>query len=103
MKGRTPTKAESEWMQKARLVGCIACIKDKIIRPYEVSPEHTAIHHIDGKTKPDAHFLTLPLCPAHHQHSPIAVHVDKSGFERRYGKQRDLIRHVRRLIDEANH
>lgn len=101
MNGRTPTKAERAWMDSARQVGCIACIVSGKIKPYEVAPEHTAIHHIDGKTKPDAHFLTIPLCPAHHQHSRVAVHIDKAEFERRYGKQRDLVRHTRMVIESG--
>jgi len=100
MQGRTPIKAEKDWMQIARRLGCIACIKDGKTTPWSVPEEYTAIHHIEGKTKVDAHFLTLPLCPAHHQHSVDAVHVNKADFERKYGKQRDLLRHVRRLVNE---
>ena len=99
--GRTPTRGEREWMSKAVQLGCICCIKDKAIKPFEVSHEHTAMHHINGKTKQDAHFETIPLCPGHHQHAPFAIHRNKSEFERRCGKQMDLLKHVRRLVNET--
>ena len=98
MKGRTPTAAEKKWMDAARSLGCIVCIERGTIRPHEISPEYTAIHHIDGKTKPDAHFLTIPLCPCHHQTSVEAFHVDPSGFQKRNGSQMDLLFRTKLLI-----
>lgn len=99
MIGRAPTKAEKEWMDAARSLGCMACIVSGKIKPYSVPAEYTAIHHVDGKTKPDAHFLTIGLCPAHHQHGTDAVHVNKMAFEKKFGKQRDLVRHARILVE----
>jgi hypothetical protein len=100
MQGRTPTKAEAAWMSKARQLGCIICIKERKIAPWSTPPEYTAIHHIEGKTKPEAHFLTLPLCPNCHQTGPDALHRNKTRFEARYGAQKDLLRHVKRFVAE---
>jgi hypothetical protein len=91
MQGRTPTKAEAAWMSKARQLGCIICIKERKTAPWATPPEYTAIHHIEGKTKPEAHFLTLPLCPAHHQTGPDALHRNKAKFEAKFGTQKDLL------------
>jgi hypothetical protein len=91
MKGRTPTVKEREWMDRARELGCIACIKAGRIIPFEVPPEYTAIHHIDGKTKPGAHFLTIPLCPDDHQTGKNARHKNRVRFEERNGSEESLL------------
>jgi len=98
MKGRTPTRAEQEFMDKAASIGCIACLLEGRV-VMEVS-----IHHINGRTKPGAHFEILPLCAGHHQEGTgipglIAVHPWKTRFEERYGKQEELLQMVRILID----
>lgn len=102
MKGRTPTAKEKEWMDSIREVGCIACIRMGFIKPYSVPTEYTAIHHIEGKTKPDAHFLTIPLCPNHHQHGIDAVHINKRSFEKKFGNQYNLVREVRKMLNCQN-
>ena len=102
MIGRIPTKAEKEWMRQAREVSCIVCIKRHLIAPFSVPSEYTCLHHIEGKTKPDAHFLTIPLCEKHHQTSEEAVHFNKARFEARNGTQAQLLRHVKRLIAEKS-
>jgi hypothetical protein len=91
MKGKTPTKAQSEYHNLVASLGCIACQKDGRINPV------VSIHHVDGRTKPDAHWLVLPLCAGHHQAGTgapglIAVHPFKARFELAYGKQETLIR-----------
>ena len=49
MKGRTPTRAEKEHMDRVRDLGCIICRQQgKGRRPCE-------IQHVYGKTKKDAH------------------------------------------------
>jgi hypothetical protein len=73
--------------QLASRIGCVACRMDGIFNDY------VSIHHIDGRTKPDAHWKVLPLCGSHHQDDglAIAVHPHKGMFETRYGKQMDLL------------
>jgi len=71
MKGRTPTADEKHWLNAISKLGCIVCWN--VLGVYTpASP-----HHIDGKTKPGAHKLTIPLCGPHHQ-------VKGSGWETRH-------------------
>jgi hypothetical protein len=99
MKGRPPTAEEARFMDAIAGLGCIACRKDGIENPWG------SIHHIDGRTKPGAHFLVLFLCAGHHQAGTgenktlIAVHPDKARFEARYGTQRELLAECISLIE----
>lgn len=100
MKGRTPTAAEQAFMNRVVAIGCIACLLDGNFTP-EVS-----IHHIDGRTKPGAHFEVLPLCAGHHQEGTgipglIAVHPWKARFEERYGDQQYLLGVLQILMARA--
>ena len=99
MKGRNPSAAEKRYHdQLCHVVGCIACRLDGNFN------SHVSVHHVDGRTKPLAHWLTLPLCGPHHQDTGapgfIAVHPWKARFEARYGKQIDLIAQCARIIAE---
>ena len=90
MKGRSRTKAERDFHDAIAAIGCIACKKDGIFNSL------VSIHHIDGRTKPEAHRLVLPLCAGHHQDGTgapglIAVHPWKARFEEKYGSQRELL------------
>jgi hypothetical protein len=91
MKGRPPTAEEARFMGRMGSLPCIACLKDGWTN------EAISLHHIDGRTKPGAHLLVLPLCAGHHQAGTganttlIAVHPDKARFEARYGTQRELL------------
>jgi hypothetical protein len=91
MKGRPPTSKEAQFMNAIAGLGCIACRKDgreELI---------VSIHHIDGRTKPGAHFLVLPLCGPHHQQDDtdprarISLHGRKATFQARYGTERELL------------
>lgn len=101
MKGRPPTAGESRFMDAIAKLGCIACRKDGW-ENLDVS-----VHHIDGRTKPGAHLLVLPLCAGHHQAGAganpalIAVHPDKARFEAQYGAQRELLAECIELIGEV--
>jgi hypothetical protein len=100
MKGRPPTAEEARFMDAIASLGCIACRKDGIENPWG------SIHHIDGRTKPGAHFLVLFLCAGHHQAGTgenktlIAVHPDKARFEARYGTQRELLAECIEMLKE---
>lgn len=103
MKGTTPTKAQKNYHDLlARVVGCCACRKDGGFTDY------VSIHHIDGRTKPAAHWLAIPLCAGHHQDGTgapglIAVHPWKGRFEAKYGRQRDLLRECVQLLVDQGH
>lgn len=101
MKGRSATLAQKHYHGlMAEVVGCIACRKDGGFNDY------VSIHHIDGRTKPNAHWLVLPLCGPHHQDAGVpgivAVHPWKTRFESTYGRQADLLAEsVQILIDRG--
>jgi len=96
LKGRAPTKAEKEWMSKVADLGCIACLNEFYIY------SEAAIHHIEGKTKEGAHFLTIGLCGAHHQTGGegVALHHNKYRWEKRHGTQYELLEQTKRLIND---
>lgn len=91
MKGRPPTAEEARFMGRMGSLPCIACLKDGWRN------EVISLHHLDGRTKPGAHLLVLPLCGPHHQQDDsdprgrISVHGRKATFEARYGTQRELL------------
>ncbi|WP_313453251.1 Ref family recombination enhancement nuclease [Stutzerimonas nitrititolerans] len=100
MKGRNPSAAEKRYHDKlCTMVGCIACRKEGHHNT------HVSVHHVDGRTKPMAHWLVLPLCAGHHQdgYGPvpmIAVHPYKARFEAKYGRQLDLVAECASLLVE---
>jgi len=91
MKGKSPSAAQKRFHDAlCQHVGCIACRADGI------GNFNVLIHHMDGRTKSGAHWWVLPLCAGHHQDGTgapglIAVHPYKARFEKRYGKQSDLL------------
>jgi hypothetical protein len=102
MKGRSATLAQKHFHGLLADLGCIAC------RNYGIHNTPVSIHHIDGRTKPIAHWLTIPLCPGHHQDGTgapglIAVHPWKGRFEERYGPQRELLRECVHLLVNQGH
>jgi hypothetical protein len=91
MAGRTPTAAEQKFMNAVASLGCLACLKDGRVNPW------ISLHHIDGRTKPGAHFEVLGLCSPHHQQDdsdPLqrpSVHGRKKTFVERYGTEYELL------------
>jgi len=102
MKGRPPTADEARFMSAIAGLGCIACKKDGWHNP------DVSVHHIDGRTKPGAHFLVLGLCAGHHQDGTganptlIAVHPYKARFEEHYGAQRALLAECVAMLRQTN-
>ncbi len=94
MKGRAPTRLEKQLYDRmAQEIGCIVCYI--IHGPHDPGP--ISIHHIDGRTKPQANSLVLPLCAGHHQQGTgedktlVAVHPRTRFFEGLYGTQNELL------------
>lgn len=91
MKGRAPTAMEAWFMDRMGTLPCICCLKDGW------ENREISLHHIDGRTKPGAHFLVIPLCSQHHQQDDsdprgrVSVHGRKATFQARYGMQMDLL------------
>lgn len=99
MKGRNPTADERRHMAAVRELGCIACINQGFIRPYEVAPEYTVIHHVEGRTKPGAHFKVLPLCDTHHSRYKVeGLHYNLTTWEAIHGTQEELMERVNNMI-----
>ena len=100
MKGRSPNKAESKHMDDVSQLGCIVWRnKGRLYVPCE-------IHHIEGKTKQDAHFKVLPLCFEHHRmgsdKEPISRHPYKARFVKAYGTEQELLEQVDKLLKGDN-
>tara|TARA_X000001382_G_scaffold130902_1_gene127718 strand:+ start:1253 stop:1552 length:300 start_codon:yes stop_codon:yes gene_type:complete len=99
VKGRTPNKKEKQHMDAVSQLGCIVC------RNMGMGYVPCEIHHINGKTKKDAHLQILPLCFEHHrrgENNPIYVsrHPYKAEFVKRYGKELELLEQVNKLLEE---
>lgn len=95
MKGRRPNKEERRWLASICELGCIVC-KRELGLFSEATP-----HHIDGKTKPGAHFKTIPLCGRHHQIAGEGYetrHFNKARFEKDYGTECELLLEVVELL-----
>lgn len=106
-KGRAPTADERRVMDALGRLPCIACLMNG------QRTELISLHHIDGRTKPGAHFWVIPLCAYHHQHAapleiriayPWLVPVHAAGsiggrkeFEDRNGTQQELLTESYRL------
>lgn len=93
MKGRNPTADEAAHMARVASLGCIVCLL------HHGTSSPASIHHIDGRTKPGAHYHVLPLCFLHHQGGAdcdeyTSRHPHKKRFERRYGTEIDLMHEV---------
>lgn len=104
MKGKNPSAEQKRFHDLlAREIGCPACFADTGLRN-----THVSIHHLDGRTKPHAHWLVLPLCAGHHQDGygqpgQIAVHPYKARFEEKYGRQIDLLsQSITELLDKGH-
>ncbi|MEC6832978.1 Ref family recombination enhancement nuclease [Photobacterium toruni] len=68
LKGRTPTSLERDVMNKIGSLSCICCLKQGRDNPV------ISLHHLDGRTKENAHCLVLPLCAGHHD-TPVSNDV----------------------------
>ena len=101
MKGTNPTKAQKSYWGAVAQNGSVACKKDGHYN------NHVSVHHVDGRTKPHAHWLVLALCAGHHQDgtgndkSMVAVHPYKRRFEDVYGVQFGLYQQANRDLIES--
>lgn len=94
MRGRTPTASERLHMDRVAELGCCVCwISEGVYSP-------CAIHHLEGKTKPGAHFKVLGLCPTHHQTGGrgVALHAGRAKWEENYGTQEVLLQWTRKRL-----
>jgi hypothetical protein len=98
--GRTPTKVEKKWMNDiCEYVGCIVC------RLYQHPYTPCEVHHIGGKTKPNAHLNSIPLCPYHHRIPSntgewVSRADGKKAFEEAYGEEEWLLEATKQLLEK---
>lgn len=81
------TKAQKRWMGKVAELGCIVC------RNAGFGPTPAQVHHLregQGGAQRANDFLTIPLCPAHHD-GKDSIHKDRQMFQARYGTELDLL------------
>ena len=100
MKGRHWTKADIERRDKVLQLGCIVCLLH-----YDAPHTPCEIHHIDGKTRDDAHQRTLGLCHGHHRAGQgtepfISRHPYKARWEAAYGTEEFLLDVTDRAIEK---
>jgi len=85
---KSKTKDEKRWLNHVASLGCIVCRN----LGYGESPAE--IHHAriaTGIGRRSSHFDVIPLCPRHHRLGDDAYHAAPAEWERRFGKQADLI------------
>jgi hypothetical protein len=75
MAGKTPTRSEKEMHDKIAQIGCICCVNLGFIEAFE-SGQPVSVHHTDGRTKPHAHEVCLPLCAGHHD-TPLPTKAER--------------------------
>jgi len=99
--GKTPTKAEREWMESIGRLGCIVC------RAQGRGYVPAAVHHILDGGRRTSHLETIPLCdPGHHQGAPkssgeVSRHPNKAAFEARYGTEEFLLELTQRVVESV--
>lgn len=101
MFGTTPSPAQKRWHDLlAQVIGCVCCAADG-----HGFNSYVSIHHIDGRTKPDAHWLVLPLCEPHHQDNgaALAVHPHKRRWEAHYGAQEQVLKGIAEELLRLGH
>lgn len=95
-----PTKAQKKFWDNVASIGCIACRFDGVYNPM------VSIHHLDGREKPNSHWLVIGLCGEHHQGVngfELCVHSNKARFERQYGKQIDLLKQTLTILNDLGY
>lgn len=87
-----------EWYAGLNKIGCIVCSNEfGVYSPPEM-------HHIIKSGKRIDDFHTIPLCPNHHRSGVnnaeyVSRHPWKKEFEKRYGKETDLLGQVRTIFN----
>lgn len=95
-KGNHSTAAEKRYLGHVAELGCAVC------RRLGYGPTPAIVHHQRtgqgwGRA---SHYRTVPLCPAHHQHSGYGVHdMGRDEFAAMYGfSEVDLVDETRWLL-----
>lgn len=117
MAGKARNASEKSLHDHMASLGCICCINKGLIAPFAGGP--VSIHHIKGRTVPEAHLYALPLCQWHHD-TPLPqghamrekfpfvfpIHAKgaeggKTAWEQENGSQLTLLEQVKGLLPMA--
>ena len=90
----TGTAAGRRHIARVKALPCVVCGR---AGPYDA---HHVIH--DRLTVPRDDFRTIPLCKAHHQDGPDAIHNGKTTWAERYGMDFDYLPAVERQLKETD-
>lgn len=93
------TKAEKEWLDAITRLGCVCCY---LQGRYAVPAEP---HHLLSGGRRIGHLASIPLCQPHHRAGRrdtqfVSRHPWKVEFEKRYGKESELLAKTRELVRE---
>jgi len=101
MQSRSPTAEEKEWLNLLAQMPCIVCSEC-----HGVHDSPAEIHHINGKTRKNAHLKTIALCSKHHRHKDnnhpsrwISRHGDgRTIFQEKYMNEYALLDRQREAV-----
>lgn len=87
-------KAELEYMARVKMLPCVIC---------GAAPPNDAHHCTHGRfgTRKVSGFDTIPLCKAHHQDGPDAIHNGKESWAEKHGPDYGFIPLVRAQLDDT--
>ena len=75
--------------------GCWCCSKLGI----ENRREDVLPHHTDGKTKPYAHYKTIPLCDGHHSRYKVdGLHYNPTAWQEKWGSQEEILSEIAKVM-----
>lgn len=110
------TTADKERFANMKDLGCIACILDGFIEPFETYPScDVEIHHFLVGNKRMGHQYTAPLCRWSHQgvgdktrwtekgvvEKGPSWHKHRRAFRERYGSDAELIETVNKYLEPS--
>lgn len=80
-----------EYLRKVKQLPCAVCGAPP------VSDAHHVCHDRFG-TRKASDFDVIPLCKAHHQDGPLAIHNGKESWRQKYGNDYDYIAETREKV-----
>jgi hypothetical protein len=89
---------ERRWLDRVAGLGCVVCRRHGITAEAE-------IHHLRtgrGMGERSPHWLTIPLCPAHHR-GKGGFHDGPRSFEAANGSELDLLAETIALVARGMH
>lgn len=87
------TTAARAYLERVKMLPCVIC---------DAPPPSDAHHVISGRfgSRKASDFDTIPLCRAHHQDGPEAIHQNKAAWEAAHGPDTDYLPVVARMLGD---